>query len=402
MYPSPAAQAANADVFITSELYARLPGKVDYRQEKAALQDLAARMADHPEELLPGLVDLALETTGATGGGLSLFDEVSAPAVFRWLHLRGSLAPFDGGLAPRDYSPCGITLDQRAPVLVQKPERLYEWLVHAGVSLPEVLLVPLYVGSTSPLGTLWVVAETNGHFDGEHARVLSEFASFVDIALRMVRGEQNLRQALDEQELLTREMNHRIQNLFAMTNSLIRMSARNAASADELATTLSGRLGALQRAHGLVRSGFAGSQALPSGSDLASLIRDIIRPHEGEPGLEGARCTISGAPVLCGQRGTTALALVFHELATNAAKYGAFSTETGRVTIEWREEGGSMLLRWVESGGPLIETVPDHSGFGTTLMSNSVTRQLGGTLRQDWPPAGLILEMELPIGSVAN
>lgn len=400
MYPSPAVQAADTEVFITPKLYARVPRKVDYRQEKAALQDLAGRMAGSPDELLPRLVDLALETTGATTGGLSLYEEASTPAVFRWHFLRGKLAPLVGGTAPRDYSPCGITLDQRAPVLAQNPEKLYDWLAEAGMSLPEVLLVPLYVGNEAPLGTLWVVAESNGHFDGEHARVLSEFASFVDIALRMVRSEQHLRQALDEQEMLTREMNHRIQNLFAMTHSLVRMSARHAGSAGELADTLLGRLGALQRAHGLVRRGFASTQATATGSDLAGLIRDIMKPHEGQPGNESTRCIIRGAPLSCGQRSTTALALVFHELATNAAKYGALSTEAGRVAIEWREEDGNLLLRWVESGGPLIEAAPGHSGFGATLVSNSVTRQLGGTLRQDWQPAGLVLEIELPMAAL--
>ncbi|UGB36849.1 sensor histidine kinase [Frateuria soli] len=400
MYPSPAEQAGNAEVFITSALHARVPRKVDYRHEKAALQDLAARMAGCPEELLPRLVDLALETTGAVTGGLSLYDEASSPGGFRWHCLRGLLEPFEGGFAPRDYSPCGITLDQRAPVLVQNPERIYDWLVEVGMSLPEVLLVPLYVGSELPLGTLWVVAESNGHFDREHARVLTEFASFVDIALRMVRSEQHLRQALDEQELLTREMNHRIQNLFAMTHSLVRMSARHAGSASELADTLLGRLGALQRAHGRVRSGFASSQVAPGGSDLADLIRDIMEPHEGQPGP--TRCSLTGAPLLCGPRSATALALIFHELATNAAKYGALSTEMGRVAIDWREEGGSLHLRWTEEGGPRVECSPGRSGFGATLVSNSVTRQLGGTLRQDWRPDGLVLQMELPIAALSQ
>jgi two-component sensor histidine kinase len=400
MYPSPAEQAANTEVFITSELYARVPRKVDYRREKAALQDLAARMAGCPDELLPRLVDLALEATGAVTGGLSLYDEASTPGAFRWRFLRGLLEPFDGGLAPRDYSPCGITLDQRAPVLAQNPEKVYDWLVEAGLSLPEVLLVPLYVGNESPLGTLWVVADSNGYFDGEHARVLTEFASFVDIALRMVRSEQHLRQTLDEQEMLTREMNHRIQNLFAMTHSLVRMSARHAGSASELADTLLGRLGALQRAHGRVRSGFASSQAAPSGSDLEALIRDIMEPHEAKSGP--ARCALTGTPLVCGPRSATALALIFHELATNAAKYGALSTEVGRVAIDWREEGERLFLRWTESGGPRIEGSPERSGFGATLVLNSVTRQLGGSLRHDWRPSGLVLQMELPIAALAQ
>ena len=99
MYPSPAVQAANTEVFITRELYARAPRKIDYRREKSALQDLAACMAGSPDERLPRLVDRALETTGATTGGLSLYEEGAAPGAFRWHFLRGTLAPFEGGLA---------------------------------------------------------------------------------------------------------------------------------------------------------------------------------------------------------------------------------------------------------------------------------------------------------------
>src|ERR1700678_2134604 len=83
-----------ADVFITDELARRAPKKVDYLQEKLALQDLAARMADEPEAVLPRFVDLAMEMTGGVSAGLSLYEENPAPGVFRWTYLRGILAPF--------------------------------------------------------------------------------------------------------------------------------------------------------------------------------------------------------------------------------------------------------------------------------------------------------------------
>src|SRR5271170_2649835 len=113
-----------ADVFITHELYKRTPKKTDYLQEKLALQDLAARMADQPEEILPRFVDLAMEMADGVSGGLSLYEENPAPGVFRWQYLRGILAPFDGATTPRNFSPCGITLDQNAPVLSLHPERV--------------------------------------------------------------------------------------------------------------------------------------------------------------------------------------------------------------------------------------------------------------------------------------
>ena len=77
--------------------------------------------------------------------------------MFRWRYLRGLLAPFEGATTPRNFSPCGITLDRNAPVLSARPERVYNWIADANISVPEVLLVPLYLGGTTPLGTLWIV-----------------------------------------------------------------------------------------------------------------------------------------------------------------------------------------------------------------------------------------------------
>jgi PAS domain S-box-containing protein len=168
-------------------------------QEKLALQDIAARMADEPEEVLPRFVDLALEMTGGVSAGLSLYEEEPAPGVCRWQYLRGRLAPFNGATTPRDFSPCGITLDRNAPVLSAHPERVYSWIADANIIVPEVLLVPLFIGGTAPLGTLWIVSEREGHFDSGHARAMTELAAFVGIALRMVRSEHQLKQALAAQ-----------------------------------------------------------------------------------------------------------------------------------------------------------------------------------------------------------
>lgn len=193
-------QLAVADVFITDKLHRRAPKKTDYLQEKLALQDLAMRMADQPEEVLPRFVDLAMEMAGGVSAGLSLYEEQPAPGVFRWQYLRGALAQFNGATTPRNLSPCGITLDINAPVLAQHPERVYGWISDANIVVPEVLLVPLYLGDKVPLGTLWIVSDREEHFDCGHARVLTELAAFVGIALRMLRSEQRLHRTLESQE----------------------------------------------------------------------------------------------------------------------------------------------------------------------------------------------------------
>jgi two-component sensor histidine kinase len=361
------------------------------------LQDLAARMADQPEDVLPRFVDLAMEMTGGVSAGLSLYEENPAPGVFRWQYLRGLLAPFNGATTPRNFSPCGITLDQNAPVLSTYPERVYNWIADANITVPEVLLVPLYIRGKIPLGTLWIVSDKVEHFDSGHARVMTELATFVGIAVRMLQTEQQLQRSLDEQETLTQEMSHRLKNLFAMTDGMIRMSARGATTKSELAEVLSGRLHALASAHALVRRDLRDIGPLPRASQLDALLRAIVKPHEDCSDTARSRFSMRGPAIGCGDHATNGMALVFHELATNAAKYGALSVDEGHVDVSWQQREGKLVLRWVERGGPPIESPPRNSGFGNKLTQTTVVGQFGGTLEYDWQPAGLAVTISLPV-----
>jgi two-component sensor histidine kinase len=386
-----------ASVFITEELARRPPKKTDYLQEKLALQELAARMVEQPEEVLPRFVDLAMEMTGGISAGLSLYEENPAPGVFRWQYLRGVLSPFNGATTPRNFSPCGITLDQNGPVLSVHPERIYSWIAEANITVPEVLLVPLYLGGTAPLGTLWIVSDEKDHFDSGHARAMTELASFVGIALRMLRSEQRLQSALDEQEMLAKEMSHRVKNLFAMIGGMIHISARTSATKEEMAKMLSGRVIALSNAHALVRRSFAVAGPAQKALDLAALIWAIVQPHDNLSDARASRFLIEGPEIQCGEHATNAIALVFHELATNAAKYGALSVDGGSIDVNWRRDDENLILRWVERGGPDIDTPPTTSGFGSTLAHTTVVRQFGGTLSYEWQRTGLAVTMTLPI-----
>lgn len=176
---------APPDLFITGALDTRPKGKPDYAKEARAIQALAVAMADAPEEVLPQFVDLALRITGAVSAGLSLWEKSSTPGdpgVFRWCFLRGTLARFNGATTPRNHSPCGVTLDRNQPQLTLLPARAYEWIAEANVEAPEVLLVPLRLEGGEPFGTLWVVAEAEGHFTRDHATLLTELAECVGVA----------------------------------------------------------------------------------------------------------------------------------------------------------------------------------------------------------------------------
>jgi two-component sensor histidine kinase len=389
------------DLYITSELDLRPAKAVDHRREKLALQDLAARMVDRPDEMLPRFVDLAMEMTGGISAGLSLYEETPDPGIFRWRYLRGTLAPFDGATTPRNFSPCGITLDQNRPVLSCHPERFYDWISDASIVVPEVLLVPLYLGGTEPLGTLWIVSNTEGHFDRGHAQVATELASFAGIALRMLRSEQSLQRALEEQETLTREMGHRIKNLFAIAEGMVRISARGAQTKDEMAQLLIGRFHALACAHGLVRRSFSTGEDTRI-TDLATLLHTVVEPHERPTRGAASRFSISGPVIACGPHAINGIALVFHELATNAVKYGALNDDDGQVAIVWDRVENDLVFRWAERGGPKIASVPQASGFGSKLLQDTVLRQFRGQFDHDWHPGGLAVTISLPVNSLTS
>ena len=383
-----------SEVFITGELKDRTPKKIDYFREKLALQDLATRMADGPEEVLPRFVELAVEMTGGISAGLSLYEEEPAPGVFRWSNVCGTLAAFNGATTPRNDSPCGVTLDIAAPVLTRHSERLYKWIADANIVLPEVLLVPLFIGQAEPLGTLWIVSDQEPYFDSAHARIATELAAFVGIALRMQKTEEHLRAALKSQELITREMNHRLKNVFAITDSLVRFTAKGAATKDDMARTLSGRLQALASAHALVLPGIAGSEK-SSPPDLRTMLELILRPHEN--GAEGfTRFSLNGPVLAVNARAVPGLALVIHELATNAAKYGALTKDAGHVDISWRIEDHTLVIRWTETDGPPV-AAPAHVGFGTKLVESTVVGEFRGALNYEWNSGGLVLNIAIPL-----
>lgn len=373
--------------------------QMDADREKSALLDLAGRMHDAPCEILPKFVDLAMELTGGISAGISLLEEACSTSVFRWHHLRGILAPFEGATTPRDFSPCGITLDRDAPTLTIHPEQVYDW-IPPELSLPEVLLVPLYIGRAEPLGTLWIVADRLGHFHGGHAATMRELATFIGIALKMVRSEQELQSALEQQELLTREMSHRLKNVFAIIDGMVRISSRSTDNKDDLVAMLSGRLGALAAAHSLVRRSF--NDVSEEASDLSELLAIIVEPHEARRADGQKRFSLNGPTVLCGEQAVNGLALVFHELATNAAKYGVLGFESGGVDVSWRVEGEDLHIRWFEHGGPAIQSSPHSKGFGSVLVDTTVLRQFDGTLAYDWRRDGVTVDIVVPLATLTR
>lgn len=200
--------------------------------------------------------------------------------------------------------------------------------------------------------------------------------------------------AAEQNELLSRELSHRIKNIFAVISGLIGLSSRHDPSVRGFAKGLQDRIAALGRAHEFARPHSEQSRPALGGSTLKGLLLEIFKPY---PAFDEGRILVSGDDVDVDDRGATPIALVFHELATNAAKYGALSTEAGRIDVEISRRDPGVMITWREQGGPAIAGEPDRSGFGTRLSDMSIEQQLGGVIRRDWSPEGLRLTIEVLI-----
>ena len=182
--------------------------------------------------------------------------------------------------------------------------------------------------------------------------------------------------------VLSREAEHRAKNLLANVKAMVRLSQSD--TLDGLKKAIEGRIDALANVHSLfVRSRW-------TGAELRSLVEQELSPYAGGGGM---RTLINGPAVVLKPDAAQAMAMALHELATNAAKYGALSAATGQVRVEWSYvEDGQLVCRWTEAGGPLI-TPPTRRGFGTSVLETMIRDGLKGRVRLDWRAEGLACEI---------
>lgn len=207
------------------------------------------------------------------------------------------------------------------------------------------------------------------------------------------------KQTAAQNEILSRELSHRIKNIFAVIAGLIGLSARNDPGQKQFARQLQDRVAALGRAHEFVRPHSSDSAPQRFPQRLHGVIREILAPY---PALAEGRITVSGEDVAVDDRGATPLALLVHELATNASKYGALSVAAGKVDLTTTVKDGRVELRWQESGGPPIAGSPGQTGFGTMLTELSIVQQLGGAIERDWLPTGLVVTVRVNLARLVR
>jgi len=227
----------------------------------------------------------------------------------------------------------------------------------------------------------WISARGKGDDDGIRDGVVSGI--FIDVTGR--------KQAEEGHELLAGEMSHRVKNLLAIASGLTAITSRSTSSTVEMAKELTQRLGALGRAHDLIRPipGHEGKAAL-----LGDLLTVLLAPYD-DLGAFSGRIRVSVPRMGVGEASATTLAMVVHELATNSLKYGALSSPTGTLDVACALPDAEIVIVWTERGGPAVSAPVGAGGFGSKLVARSMTAQLGGSIDRQWLPEGVVVTIKI-------
>ncbi|WP_375291211.1 sensor histidine kinase [Qipengyuania sp.] len=236
----------------------------------------------------------------------------------------------------------------------------------------EARVLPILVG----LMLLLLIAMIAGaRLVARGARAEAEAAQAAEIA-----------KARDRADLLAKELNHRVKNLFAVVLAIVKLSSRDAPEAKPVTESIAQRIQALLKAHEVSQ----GELDRPMAS-LRSLVETSLAPYRSDElsaELEGEEVDL---PAQC----ITPLGLVLHEMTTNAVKYGGWSRSGGTIAVNWEIANGDLCLTWREAGAPVTER-PRRQGFGSQLMT-SAARQLGGTIDREFAEAGALITIRFPL-----
>ena len=191
------------------------------------------------------------------------------------------------------------------------------------------------------------------------------------------------KQAEERQNLLAREVDHRAKNALALAQSIVRLTCGE--NVKDYVRSVEGRINALARVHTVL------SLSNWQGAEIRKLIEEELAPYS-----TGDQIKLCGPEIRLEPTTAQTVALALHELVTNSAKYGALTTLSGRLSINWEDQLGLLTIEWAEAGGPPVEK-PASRGFGTRSVIASIESQLGGQAEFDWRPEGLVCRLSVPL-----
>ncbi|WP_158814301.1 HWE histidine kinase domain-containing protein [Methylocapsa sp. S129] len=338
----------------------------------------------------PGFDDIVLLATRICETPVALVSLVAESR--QWFKARIGFPPCE---TPLGQSVCAHALRQKGVLMI--PDLTLDARTWANTLVTGEPFIRFYAGALLetpdgvPLGTLCVI-DTKPRPEG----LTPAQTDSLQALARQVMGQMELRRIKQHQEMLKNEMSHRLKNILTMVQAVISQTFRNARNIEDARETLSNRILALGRAQEIL---FAGST---ESAGLASIIQSAAQLHgdEGE-----RRFHIRGPAIEVAPKAALALTLMMHELATNAAKYGALSTSNGNVAVGWKVTAAGqeqqLSLLWRESGGPAVAP-PKHQGFGTRLIEQALASQVRGVVALDYLSTGLECRLDAPLSGLSD
>ena len=292
-----------------------------------------------------------------------------------------------------ERSPAGYALNENKPVIspdtetedrFEIPELLIEHQVRSMVNV-------VIQGERAPWGVLEVDSRQPRDFNEDDVSFLQNYANLLAAAIERLQSDVELKEAANRRSILLGELQHRVRNMLLNVQSLARRTVKRSASLEEFAASFDARLMALARTQELLTRGSTVSVR------LEDTLREELRAHGAD---YGSRVLLSGPDVRLLPKVAQALSMAFHELATNASKYGALGHDGARLNVSWRnvpgDEADEVLIVWRESG-VAIATTPTRRGFGSETIERSLPYMLGGNARVEFHSDGVECTIRFPL-----
>ena len=308
------------------------------RAELRAMHTLALEMVKSPAKVMERFVELAIELCDAESGGISLFEsQPDGPGIFRWYGLKGRFASYLGGTTPREFSPCGGVLDRLQPIVMNYFERHYSYLGTGGLTIPELLLVPLLDTHDAAVGTIWIVHDEGGQFTKNESDTLVRLAAFTSVGF------------------------HRISNSLQLATSILHLQAKrepNEAIRQKLEDAVQ-RVNSIGRIHRrLYRTGEMATVEI--GQYLSDLSAEIVEAVKGQRADREYHARVESPELRLPTDMVTKLGIIVSELVTNAFKHCGASQASCSVSVVLKQLSTDRLSITIADDG---EGLPPDCGF---------------------------------------
>jgi two-component sensor histidine kinase len=373
------------------------------KSEISALHELAQELVRTPKAIMDRLVELSLTLCDAQSGGISLFEDQNGEPVFRWHALKGRFAPFTGSTIPRHFSPCGVVVDRQKPILVAHPERLYPYLALEDAPIAEGLWAPLVGLEGVAVGTLWIMTHDSTHlFTQDDCDTLLRLAAFGSVGLALNAVSIQKDDLLARQDLMLREVNHRVSNSLQIATSMLRLQEQRALGeeAKQELGKAADRIVSISLIH--TRLYQAGDmRAIKIGAYLRDLCIDLTASGNGRHSVSALDVEVQAPEALSLPPDlVTKLGLIVNELVTNSFKH---ATGSSHCQIGVTQSADMLELTIADDGPGLPEGFEPQRQKGLGMrMVLSLVDQLDGQLTAQPSAKGARFVISVPHQAVIS